>query len=214
MSNVPAFDPEQHAYSVDGVALPSVTQVLHATGMLPDYSRLDPFYRERGAAVHAAIQLDLKGDLDIESLTPEVGVHVARFWRFAEAVNLKPVWVEGPLYCPVYRYAGTPDCLAECDQGLVLFDWKCGGFEPGHAVQAAGGYLPLLERAAESGALPVTLTDLALALVAVVPLARDLPSAVWIKDDEPHRDYFRSALAIHNWRALKMKENGNGNARA
>lgn len=203
------FDPDKHEYRLDGSLVPSVTQVLHACGMLPDYSRLDPFFRERGSAVHEAIRLDLRGELEEESVDEEVAPYLDRFRRWAAEVELRPLWIEGPLACPVYRYAGTPDCLGTSRLGLVLPDWKAGQFEPGHRVQVAGGYFPLLARAAMDGRLPLSLADLQAARMCIVPLTTDLPVPVWVEHDN-HRDIFRAALAVNGWRAANMKGPRNG----
>ncbi len=206
MSGERRFDPESHSYWLDGQRVPSVTQVLHATGFLPDYSKLDPFYRERGSAAHAAIHLDILGQLDDDSLDEHVGPYVDRFRLWAASVNFRPVFVEGALFCPVYGYAGTPDTLAYVNDRLTLPDWKTGQFEPGHVVQVAGGYLPLLETAAREDRLPVSLEELHDARVCIVPLDKAEPVPVWVAPDEipNQRDIFRSALACFNWRDRHM----------
>ncbi len=206
----PAFDYEKHEYRLDGQPVLSVTQVLHRAGMLPDYSALGPYYRERGSAVHAAIQLDLRGELDEESVDDDVAPYLDRFRHWAAEIELRPIWVEGALACPVYRYAGTPDCLGDSRVGLVIPDWKTGRFEPGHRIQVAGGYFPLLERAAMEGLLPMSLGDLQKARLCIVPLTADLPVPVWV-EHENHRDLFRSALAVSRWREEHMRGARNGN---
>jgi hypothetical protein len=203
------FDADAHVYCLDGEAVPSVTQALHGAGLLPDYSKLDPFYRERGRAVHEAIALDLRRELDEESVDEEVAPFLDRARRWAAEINLRPIWIEGPLGCPIYRYAGTPDVLADSDLGLILPDWKAGQFEPGHRIQVAGGYFPLLERAAMDGRLPLSLNDLQRVRMCVVPLTKDLPVPVWVEHDQ-HRDMFRAALAIHRWRLAHMRGATNG----
>lgn len=207
--SIPDFDPERHEYRLDGELVPSVTQVLHHCGMLPNYNVLDPFYRDRGVAVHAAIHLDLRGELDEESVDEEVAPYLDRFRHWAAEVQLRPIWIEGALACPVYRYAGTPDCLGESKRGLLLPDWKAGQFEPGHRVQVAGGYFPLLERAAMDGLLPLTVAELRKARMCVLPLTKDLPTPTWVEHDN-HRDLFRSALAVSRWRAEHMRGTSNG----
>lgn len=201
---IPSFDALKHEYRLDGEPVPSVTQTLHDCGMLPDYNRFDTFYRERGSAVHEAIKLDLCGELDEESVDESVAPYLDRFRHWAAEMDLRPIWIEGALACPVYRYAGTPDCLAESKVGLVVPDWKAGQFEPGHRVQVAGGYFPLLERAALTGLLPLNVSELRKARMCVVPLIQELPVPVWVEHDN-HRDLFRSALAVNRWRAEHMK---------
>ena len=68
------FDPDSHLYRVDGIIVPSVTQVLEDVGIV-DYSRLPGSTREmalrRGSAVHAACHYDDEGDLDETQLGGE-----------------------------------------------------------------------------------------------------------------------------------------------
>lgn len=207
--NVLRFDPESHTYWRGEQRLESVTEVLRGQGFLPDYAKLDPFYRERGTAVHLAIQLDLHGDLDDDSLDENVQPYVERARRLFETIHFKALWCEGPLSCPVYGYAGTPDALGDSDIGLILPDWKAGQYEPGHEIQVVGGYLPLLEAAASAGLLPVSLRELAVVKPCIVPLNSDLPAPVWIEDDG-QRDLFRSALACYRWRCAHVKGGRHG----
>jgi hypothetical protein len=61
------FEPLTHTYTLDGVRLPSVTQVLQRAGLI-DFSRIPaPILlsaRDRGAAVHRALHYYNEGDLD------------------------------------------------------------------------------------------------------------------------------------------------------
>lgn len=119
------FEPSLHRYTMDGVEIPSVTQVLESVGLI-DYSHIPPLTRqmalERGRAVHEAIALDLDGDLDEES-ADEAGVlgyvEAARAARAAIGVLVADGW-EQRVYHERWRYAGTLDLRA----GNVLVDWK------------------------------------------------------------------------------------------
>lgn len=204
------FDAEEHEYRLFGRRLPSVTEVLGETGMLPDYSWLDDFYRERGSAVHEAIGLEFFDRLDWNSLDENTRPYVERFRAFVEHIGFRPLVVEQPLASQAYLYAGTPDALGVTRSGEIFFvDWKCGAVEPGHHVQVAGGYMPLLEEAADEGIVPVTREELARAKMAVVSLAQDPPKLHRVERNG-HRDVFRSALAVYNWRRNHMKGAFNG----
>ena len=199
------FDKVEHEYRLFGQRLPSVTEVLGAQGMLPDYSWMPEFYRERGSAVHSAIALEFFDRLDWGSLDENTKPYVERFRTFIEHLDFEPILVEQPLASEVYLYAGTPDALGWTGGGELLFlDWKCGGIEPAHHVQLAGGYMPLLEEAADEGRIPVTREDLAKARMAVVSLANDNPKLHPVERNG-HRDVFRSALATYRWRLTHMK---------
>ena len=66
MAQVLTFDPEKHEYRINGVLVPSVSQIL---APLYDFSKIprDVLERKRqiGTAIHKAIELDLLGDLDV-----------------------------------------------------------------------------------------------------------------------------------------------------
>lgn len=132
------FDPEKHEYRLGGVRLPSVTEIIAAVGATSDKSWMDPFYAERGKAVHTAIQLHLEGDLDEETLDDEVRPRFERWLRWWRKSGMSGGVVEKPMYS--WRgFAGTPDLL----EAPVLCDWK-GSYEHGYRLQM-GGYRLLLE---------------------------------------------------------------------
>jgi len=104
------FDSVAHRYTLDGVVLPSVTQVLEDVGII-DYSGIPWDTRQmaltRGSNVHLATQLDDEGDLDESTdLMPYV-----RAWRAARA-HLKFDYfdhIEHRMAHGQFLYAGTTD---------------------------------------------------------------------------------------------------------
>jgi hypothetical protein len=66
------FDADRHLYLVQGRLVPSVTQVLQATGLGADYSIVPPEVLERkriiGQFVHEATQYLDEGSLDLASI--------------------------------------------------------------------------------------------------------------------------------------------------
>lgn len=118
-------EPATHRYTVDGVEVPSVTQVLESVGLI-DYSYIPWPTRqmalERGRVVHEAIALDLEGDLDEDSAAEAriVGyVHAARAALRALGISRPDAW-EHRAYHEQLGYAGTVDLLY---QDLIV-DWK------------------------------------------------------------------------------------------
>jgi hypothetical protein len=124
------FDASAHRYTLAGVDLPSVTQVLESVGLI-DYSHIPWPTRqmalERGRAVHEAIALDIEGDLDEES-ADEAGilgyVQAARSARQALAILVPTAWEER-VYHPRWQYAGTLDLR----DGNTIIDWKTNAAE-------------------------------------------------------------------------------------
>ena len=107
------YEDATHEYRLDGKRVPSVTQVLECAGIIPKYDG-DPWYGERGAAVHRACEMLDKGEMAVEDLTEE---HTAiagfvRSYALWVAVN-KPEYtrVEVPFACTKTDcvYAGRVD---------------------------------------------------------------------------------------------------------
>jgi len=194
------FQEQGHVYTLDGSQIDSVTDILGSVGFLPSFEFVDDFYRERGSAIHKAIELDIMGVLDEETVDPVVLPYLERARRFIDHYVAEVLLCERPMYCPTYLYAGTPDLLFRSHhEGLVLPDWKAGDLYPAYEVQVAGGYLPMIEQNATE--LDLDPAEIATADLWLVPLGRevDLPEPVAITPSY-HRELFRAAVAVHNWR--------------
>jgi hypothetical protein len=78
------FDALTHTYWLDGVRIPSVTQILQRAGLI-DFSRIPaPILsaaRDRGAAVHQAVHYYNEHDLDLEAFQKDF----PNYWPFLEA---------------------------------------------------------------------------------------------------------------------------------
>lgn len=115
---------------------------------------------EIGTQVHALVEWNLRQSLG-QQVGPEPRVLDKAQWGFmawqdwAQAVNLKPIYIEQMVYSRTHRYAGTMDLLAEVDGVVTLVDFKTGKSiygeahlqnvayqmalkEMGHAAPAAG----------------------------------------------------------------------------
>jgi len=115
--------------------LPSVTEILTASHLgvelgIPD-SKLEYVLR-RGTALHSAIELDLAGDLDEDSVVDDIRPRLGAFRKFAAAVNLKPIATEIELTHPGFRFMGHPDLVAWLTLSRrtrrTLLDWKAGWY--------------------------------------------------------------------------------------
>lgn len=123
------FDPTPHRYAWDGKPVPSVTQIL---APLNDWSAVPPSILERkrqiGTACHRAIELDLAGKLDEQSIDPAVLPYFHAFQRFRDECRFEPIFTElrvtnNELGEPL-RYAGTTDIYGNLNGVPVLIDWK------------------------------------------------------------------------------------------
>ena len=129
-SRVFAFDPVAHRYTLDGVQLPSVTQVLDPyydfagipAGVLEKKGRL-------GTAVHLACELLDRNDLDEETeegraaLAPIAG-YIEAYKKFLAQVHPVVIENETQLYHPLHMYAGTIDRRYEIASELWDVDLK------------------------------------------------------------------------------------------
>lgn len=207
------FDAESHIYRVNGVVYPSVTQILSGMGLLPDYSKLDPFYRERGTAVHACIKMRLLGeeiDWDFEG-ADEVRPRFDRFLWFDEEYDLKPYVIEEPLHSR-YGYAGTPDLVAfsgKLDK-LVFVDWKGDAREKGQDLQIEA-YAQLVSEDTKRLLDPVnnsgSKTNVSTCPAYIVTLGGNgpRPGIHQVNRSVHNRELFLAAVAVYNWRTKNVR---------
>ena len=114
------FDPEKHQYFLGKKRIPGVSEILQKVGLTKDWTGIDPFYAERGKAVHLAIQYFLENRLDESSLDPVI---VPYFEGFKKYYAEHPM---GITRCEVRgsfgeAFCGTIDCITEHE----IIDWKC-----------------------------------------------------------------------------------------
>ncbi len=131
------FDEAAHEYRLDGRIVPSVTQVLKP---LYDFSGIPPEVLERkrqlGTAVHKAIELDIAGTLDPDSIAPELDGYLMAWAQF-KAAGFRPQFSELRL-ASKSGFAGTLDLI--CTQGpdVWLLDIKTtAAHSPVMALQTA-----------------------------------------------------------------------------
>lgn len=119
------FDEKLHRYFVDDNEVPGLTRVLTTVGLVKSYRGIDPYYANRGIAVHRANELWLKGDLDEGSLDPACAPFFAAFKAHTTETGFSPVLIEMPFYSEKEGYACRIDYYGR-EEGLnVLKDAKC-----------------------------------------------------------------------------------------
>lgn len=119
------FDPDSHLYLVDGVAVPSVTEIL--SPLHRSYGKVNPSVLEyaanRGKAVHEALEAyDLGGELEA---TPETAPYIQAYLDWVQVY--KPTWtgVEQIVFCEEGWYCGTFDRMGYLNDGkLAIVDIK------------------------------------------------------------------------------------------
>ena len=119
------FDSNAHLYSLNGVTIPSVTQLMKPLSD-SEYGGIDPKHLEiaaaRGTAVHEAIENYIK--FGIMDIPPEFHGYVDGFQEWWESQRPTVVASELRFYHKYMWYGGTADLLAEINGELSLIDFK------------------------------------------------------------------------------------------
>jgi hypothetical protein len=134
-----AFDPSRHVYRLEGAIVPNVTRVLED---VYDWEAVAAERLERkrqiGQAVHAAIVLDLCGDLDERSLDPQIVGYFEAWRRLLREKRFACRLKECPVGSWRYRYAGTFDLAGEMSGSDALLEVKTSAtLSPAAALQTA-----------------------------------------------------------------------------
>ena len=180
------FDAARHRYTLDGVRLPSVTEILRAAGMVPDLYGVTDWHLDRGSQVHAATALWDADDLDETCLDAAIRgrLDAWKAFRAATSADFQILETETPRHHPLLRYAGTPDRVGVWRGRPAVVDLKCGKPEPFHGVQLAG--YSMLTAAVERLA---------------VYLADDGTFKVVTHTDRTDAAVFTAAVTCWHWRA-------------
>lgn len=120
--------------------LPRVTAVLADLGLGPDLSRVAPdvleVARERGAAVHRAVEALTYGYYDEADVHPDAAPYVAAYQKFVAESGFQPIAAEIEVTHPVWRFRGHPDVIGWLNGRRGVIDVKT-GVSDGAAYQVA-----------------------------------------------------------------------------
>ena len=180
---------DDHVYKLNGQVVPSVTQIVGEFSPFP--FKVEDWYLERGTALHRAIQLDMQGKLDRDTIDPSYEGKFNAYLKFQTEVGIEPEFIEKMLASKRYGFAGTLDCIGYINGVRWLIDWK--GSVQSSVLLQLGGYFCLWEE--------LSLTPIASA------------AAVELKDNgnysmntfdarelrQAHRA-FLAALSLSNWK--------------
>ncbi len=132
-----SFDKATHTYRIDGVIVPSNTQVLAEAGLV-DLRWYTDEGRERGSAIHLAAQLIDEEDLDCLSVDPRFAGRVRAYERFKIESGFVPNLIEIPYYNYPQRYGTTIDRTGSLPKrGEILLELKTGQVEAWAGLQLA-----------------------------------------------------------------------------
>jgi len=129
-SNGFQFDPAKHRYLLDGRAILSVTQVLRAAGIAPDFNHVEPGVLEHkrriGVALHKCLHFLQEDDLDPESVDEELRPHLEAYRLFLADTGFKATSIELRKCAKLNRmdFAGTLDVLGLMRGKPTIIDFK------------------------------------------------------------------------------------------
>ena len=135
------FNEEKHEYTLGGIVIPGVTQVIQDAGLINfdgvNKELLD-YKADIGRKVHSATELYDSGILDEESLHPILKGYFDSWVKFRKDFKFEPVKIEAQLFHPIYRFAGRIDRIGMIDKDETLVEIKSGGKQKVHEIQTAG----------------------------------------------------------------------------
>lgn len=125
MNNV-IFNAENHVYTVDGIVLPSVTQILSAVGVTYYYDTGNDTPMTKGSYVHEAIKLWHEKNLDESSLDDTIKPYFLAYQNFEKLTGFVAEKWEIPSCHKELGYAGMFDVIGQLSGKRVLIDYKTG----------------------------------------------------------------------------------------
>ena len=130
------FEPTKHEYRLKGKLYLSVTRCLSAAGLV-NFEGIDPFYAERGTAVHRATELSDRGTLDELKLDPQLAPYLAAWRDFRKTSGVIIRAIEKRFVCEPLEFAGTIDRVVSILGREGVLDIKTGNHYASHNVQLA-----------------------------------------------------------------------------
>lgn len=190
---IPGFEfrEAEHKYFIDGVRMPSVTQILTETKII-DTRWYDEQSAIRGSQVHKACLYLNQNDLDFDSLNDTIRPYVYGYQKFLTESGFMPMLTEQQIYNKTFSYCGTLDMTGILNDCLCLIDIKSGSI-PRWAGLQTGGYLDALK----SMGADVPVKRYALAL------KNDATYSLKELDDRNDINVFRAAVALWRWQEAK-----------
>lgn len=141
---IPITCDEHHIYRYGSRIVPSVTQILAASGAI-DTTWFTPEARDRGRRVHDAIHAYTENPALGDCAGDEVRPYLQAYQAFVAISRARVVEAEGMVYCHAYGYAGRFDQYLEMDGQRVLVDLKTGVVQWWCALQTAAYTYALIE---------------------------------------------------------------------
>jgi hypothetical protein len=211
------FDAGTHSYAIDGIRVPSVTQVLNEERFI-DFSMVNPTTLEeaqyRGTYVHTVLHLYRIGQYDLAECAPQYLGYVESALAYLHALGKRPLIADDLAVGLEYRFwhrprmfAGTMDDLGwDRDGILAIDDWKTGEPEDVAAALQTAAY----EAGVRTCLLPTVLPDYDGPIRRrAVKLYRDgRPARTEIYSDPRDLSMFYTALTCVHFRRNHLRHGG------
>ena len=111
--------------TVDGKYPPHITDVLADMNLSKSFEGVDPWYAERGTAVHQACKLINEGILDEETVSEDIAGYVKAYKSWLGESGFVHEHSELPLYSGLHDFCGTLDLVGSLPKvGRVVLDIK------------------------------------------------------------------------------------------
>jgi len=190
---------EDHSYWVEGVKIPSVTQVISSMGF-SDFSKVNPEKLEwasnRGKAVHETCRLFDMGILDFTTVGLEIIPYLNAWKKFKEGFNVEllPEWIENRSVCEKYRFGFCTDRVAKIYNKFGVIDLKTSETPSPVAGLQTSGYKIGVEQE----------TKLKIQFRWAIHLGSDGNFKLQEYTDPAEESIFLMALQCHNWKERKL----------
>lgn len=135
-----SFNEDNHEYKLDGLLIPSVTQIIQDAGLI-NLDWVNPELlaekADLGKKIHSTTELYDTGNLNAEELHPTLKSYLNSWVKFRTDYNFVPTEIELMLAHSLYRYAGRIDRIGFVNKELTLIDIKSGSVQKTNALQTA-----------------------------------------------------------------------------
>lgn len=146
------FDEPSHTYTLNGIVLPSVTQVIRDNRLSSDFAFVSTADMERarqlGQAVHVATHYNDEGTLDDATVDPAVRPFLDAWRRFVSERQIEFVALEQRVADQTYQFCGTVDRIARIvgssSLGEIIIDLKTGDPKAAGANYQTAAYAHLV----------------------------------------------------------------------
>jgi hypothetical protein len=143
------FDEEKHEYALDGLIVPSVTQILKAEGYHNPFIE-DDYAAQWGTMAHKIVELYLTGRLISYDPVFERWMEGIRQFRTKHLpkgdYERRVYWSFGPM-----QYAGTADFIGMIGSREYVLDWKFWSQKTDELVSVCGLQTAAYEQATRNG---------------------------------------------------------------